>query len=181
MTLPPPPPPQRVPADPDAARASVREVTGLLEATIARASSFTEADRHRRVNDEWSTVESLRHIVFVVDIWLGKLIGGREDPFHPIGLPPHFVPRKPAGSSIDPDADPTFAQVCEVVRGRIQTLAAYADAVTPEELARPIGTHAQTVAGGLGVIFDELVFHDGFINRDLDAIAAARENAETGR
>jgi hypothetical protein len=169
-----PPPPQRVPADVHAAGSSCEEVMRLLEATIERASSFTEDERHRRVNDEWSTVESLRHIVMVVDGWLGRTIKGEPDPFHPIGLPPHFAPRVLPGSSIDPDADPTFEEACEVLRGRLQTLAAFVDGLTNGEHARDIGTHAKTVAGGLGVIFDELTFHNFFINRDLSVIEQER-------
>jgi hypothetical protein len=169
-----PPPPQRVPADVDAARTFSADVANLLEATIARASSFSEDERNRRVDDEWSTVESLCHIVFVVDVWLGRTIKGEEDPFHPFGIPPHFVPRKLPGSSIDPDADPTFDEACDVLRGRLATLDEFCSALTVDELARSIGGHAETVAGGLGVIFDELTFHNSFINRDLDKIEKAR-------
>jgi len=169
-----PPPPRRVAADPDAARAYVSDVTTLLEATIVRASSFSEAERHQRVNDEWSTVESFRHIVFVVDVWLGKQIKGEDDPFHPMGLPPHFAPRVPPGSSIDEDADPSFDEACEAMRGRLATLAAYVDGLGAEDLKREHPSHAKTVAGALGVIFDELTFHNGFINRDLDAIERDR-------
>ena len=166
-----PPPIQRIPADVDAARASVGEVTRLLQETIARASSsFSEEERKQGVNDEWSTVESLQHIAFVVDVWLGKTIKGEQDPFHPIGLPPHFVPRVLPGSSIDADADPSFEDACEVMRGRLAMLDAFCAALTPDDLAREIGTHAKTVAGGLGVIFDELHAHNSFINRDLDII-----------
>lgn len=167
-----PPAPQRVPADVEEAHRHVGDVRDLLEATITRASAFTEEDRNRRVNDEWSTVESFRHIVFVVDVWLGKTIKGEDDPFHPTGIPPHFVPRVFPGSSIDPEASPTFAEACEVLRGRLSTLDAYVEKLGADELAREIGTHAKTVAGGLGVIFDELTFHNSFINRDLDIIKA---------
>jgi DinB family protein len=170
-----PPPPRRVPADPAGALEHVAKVTALLEATIARAStSFSDDERHQRVNDEWSTVESLQHCLFVIDVWLGRTIKGQEDPFHPIGMPPHFVPRKPPGSSVDPDAAPTFEEARDVLRGRLATLQDYCDALTPDEIARPIGGHAETVAGGLGVIFDELTFHNGFMNRDLDAIERSR-------
>jgi hypothetical protein len=169
-----PPPPQRVPADIDTARALVTDVTNSLEQTIARAGSFTDAERHQRVNDEWSTLESLRHIVFVVDIWLGKLIKGEEDPFHPMGLPPHFAPRVPPGSSIDADADPSFEEACDVLRGRLATLARFVDELDVDGLTRENPTHAKTTAGALGVIFDELTYHDGFINRDLNAIEEAR-------
>lgn len=169
-----PAPIRRVPSDVDAARASLIEVKELLAATIKRASSFTEDERRRRVDDEWSTVESIRHVVFVIDVWLGRTIKGEDDPFHPVGIPPHFVPRVLPGSSIDADASPTFEEACDVLRGRLATLDAYVAALDGDELDRKIGTHAETVAGGLGVIFDELTFHNHFINRDLDKIEKVR-------
>ena len=175
MSGPPPPPrPQPVP-DVDAARESVTAVTGRLDATMLRATSFTQDERHQRVDDEWSTVESLRHLVLVVDLWLSRNIQGEQDPFHSIGLPPSFMPPKLPGSSIDPDARPTFEQACEVLRGRLADLRGYVDKLTQEELDRPIEAHAGTVAGGLGVIFDELNAHDRFINRDLESIENSRE------
>ena len=174
MSGPPPPPrPQPVP-DVDAARESVTAVTGRLDATMLRATSFTQDERHQRVDDEWSTVESLRHLVLVVDLWLSRNIQGEQDPFHSIGLPPSFMPPKLPGSSIDPDARPTFEQACEVLRGRLADLRGYVDKLTQEELDRPIEAHAGTVAGALGVIFDELNAHDRFINRDLESIESSR-------
>jgi hypothetical protein len=169
----PPPPPRPVPSV-DVARESTSSVIRRLEATMLRASSFSDDERHQRVDDEWSTVESLRHLSFVVDVWLSRTIQGQDDPFHPIGLPPHFMPSTLPGSSIDPDARPTFEEACDVLRGRLADLERYVDQLSQHELDRAIGTHAESVAGGLGVIFDELNFHDGFINRDLDKIEASR-------
>lgn len=145
-----------------------------LEATVLRASSFSEDERHRRVDDEWSTVESLRHLVLVMDLWLSRTIRGEPDPFHPMGLPPSFMPPKLPGTSIDPQARPTFEEACEVLRSRLLDLQSYVGTLTSEELDRPIEAHAGTVAGGLSVIFNELVAHDRFINRDLDAIQGSR-------
>src|SRR5262245_49064053 len=104
-TAPPPPPPPVVPVpDVDAARKSAAAARSRFEATIARASSFSEDELQQRVDDEWSTVESLRHIVLIVDIWLSKAIRGEQDPFHPMALPPSFMPPKLfPDSSIDPD------------------------------------------------------------------------------
>jgi hypothetical protein len=169
-----PPPIQRAPADVDSARSSVVSVTEALEKTIALALSFTEDEQNRRVDDEWSTVESFQHIVFVIDLWLGKVIRGEDDPFHAIGLPPHFVGRVFPGSSIDADASPNFEEACDVMRERLATLRSFVDGLNAEELNREIGTHAKNVAGALGVIFDELTYHDGFINRDLTKIEQAR-------
>jgi hypothetical protein len=118
--------------------------------------------------------------VFVIDVWLGRTIKGEEDPFHPIGIPPHFVPRKLPGSSIDPDATPTFDESCDVLRGRLAILRGFTDALTPDELSREIGTHAKNAAGGLGVIFDELHAHNFFINRDLDLIEKATPERSGG-
>jgi hypothetical protein len=167
---PPPPPPVRHVASVDAAREEAASTATDLEQTMLRASSIADDDRHRRVNDEWSVVESLRHVLFVVDVWLSKAILGQADPFHPIGLPPSFMPPKLPGSSIDPDAKPTFDEACEVVRDRLATVRTYVDGLTPEELERAIEAHAGDVAGGLGVLFDELKAHNYFINRDLDLL-----------
>lgn len=171
----PPPPPPVVPvADVDAARESLAAAEARMEATISRAASFSEDERQRRVNDEWSTVESLRHLVLIIDVWLSRAIRGEPDPFDPMALPPSFMPPKLfPGSSIDPDARPSFDEASAVVRGRLAALREYVSALTPEELSRPIEAHAGTVGGALSVIFNELAAHDSFINRDLDQLLAS--------
>lgn len=168
---PPPPPPPIVPVPSvEAAHAAAAEATRGLEATMRRAASFSDEERHRSVDDEWSTVDSLRHLVLIVDLWLSKAILGEQDPFHPIALPPTFMPPKLPGTSIDPDAAPTFEEACEVLRGRLAAVRAYIDELTPDELGRPVEAHAKTVGGALGVLFGEMTAHDRFINRDLDII-----------
>jgi DinB superfamily len=141
---------------------------------MLRASSLPDVDCHRRVNDEWSVVESLRHLVLVIDLWLSKAILGHSDPFHPMGLPPSFMPPKLPGSSIDPEARPAFDEACQVLRERLVGFRTYAGALTQEELDRSIEAHAGTVAGALGVLSDELAAHNRFINRDLDLIESSR-------
>ncbi|MDP1794756.1 MAG: DinB family protein [Acidimicrobiales bacterium] len=166
-----PPAPQRVPADPAATRAFAEEAITRCEATIARAASFSEDELQRRVEDEWSTVESLRHLVLVIDLWISKTILGVDD-LHPMALPPHFVP---AGAlAVDPEARPSFTQACAVLRSRFERLRTSAASVDAAELARPIQSHAQNIAGAFAVCFDEFAAHDSFMNRDLDAIKASR-------
>lgn len=157
-----------------AARDAAASVTNELETTMLRAASLPDDDCHRRVNDEWSTVESLRHLVLLIDLWLSKAILGHDDPFHPIGLPPSFMPPKLPGTSIDPEARPAFDEACQVLRERIADLRAFVDTLTQEELDRSIKAHAGSVAGALGVLFDELTAHNRFINRDLDLIESSR-------
>ena len=158
----------------DAARSAVASVTHDLKTTMLRASSLPDDDRYRSVNGEWSTVESLRHLVLLIDVWLSKAIRGHPDPFHPIGLPPSFMPPKLPGSSIDPEARPTFDEAGQVLRERLADLRTYVDTLTQDELDRAIEAHAATVAGALGVLFDELAAHNRFINRDLDLIESSR-------
>jgi hypothetical protein len=174
-TAPPPPPPPVVPVpDVGTARESAAAARTRLEATIARASSFSEDELQRRVNDEWSTVESLRHIVLLIDLWLSRAILGEEDPFDTIALPPSFMPPKLfPDSSIDPDAHPSFADACQVVRARLGSVEVYVNTLTPAELDRPVEAHARTVGGALSVLFNELAAHDRFINRDLDLLRNA--------
>jgi DinB superfamily len=174
--LPPPPPPVVPVPSVEAARASAAETTGGLEATMARAASFSDEEVHRSVNNEWSTVESLRHVVLIIDLWLSKAVVGEQDPFHPIALPPTFMPPTLPGSSIDPDARPTFDEACEVVRDRLATVRSCVDELTPDRLDRPVNAHAKTVGGALNVLFVELAAHNRFINRDLDIIEAARSS-----
>jgi hypothetical protein len=39
-----------------------------------RATSFSDEELHRSVNDEWSTVGLLGHVVLIIDLWLSKAI-----------------------------------------------------------------------------------------------------------
>lgn len=175
MSGPPPPPPPVVPvASADAVRDAAATASAALSATITRAASFSDDELGTGVNDEWSTVQSFRHMVLVIDLWLSKMVLGIDDPFHPMALPPSFMPPQLPGTSIDPDANPTFGEACTVLRQRMATVGAYAESVTADDLARTIPGHAGTVAGGLGVLFQELGAHDHFVNRDLDVIEAAR-------
>ena len=84
-----------------------------------------------------------------------------------------LLPRALPGTSIDPDARPSFGEACEVLRGRLDAVGAYADGVTAEELDRPVDGHAKTVGGALHVLFTELRGHNAFVNRDLDIIERA--------
>lgn len=177
---PPSPPPVRPVANVERAREAAASATAALEATMHRAASLPEADCHRRVNDEWSVVESLRHLVLVIDLWLSKAILGEADPFHPMGLPPSFMPPTfLPGSSIDPEAQPTFDEACAVLRERLVGLGAAVGALTQDDLDRAVEAHAGTGAGALGVLFDEVTAHNSFINRDLDLIERSRRTVET--
>jgi len=41
---------------------------------------------HERVDDEWSFVETLRHLVFATDAWVRRAILGQPSPWDPLDL-----------------------------------------------------------------------------------------------
>jgi hypothetical protein len=153
-------------------------VFGQLDVTFERARGLTEAQRNQRVDDEWSVVETIRHLVFAVDAWILRTVLGRDDPFDPIGLP-HSEMRPTRGVSCDPNASPTFEEAVEVWRGRANVIRDIVDALTPEELERPLVTkgdgypppgHETQVIGPLWTIIEESWWHNRFMNRDMDAL-----------
>src|SRR5688500_13679720 len=49
-------------------------VFGQLHDTLERAGGLTESRRNQRVDDEWSVVETVRHLVFAVDAWILRTV-----------------------------------------------------------------------------------------------------------
>lgn len=71
----------RTAADLRAAWAVVRE---LWERTITEVpAGLVDVG----VDGEWSPAQTLRHLVFAVDVWLGRVLQDRPSPFSPLGLP----------------------------------------------------------------------------------------------
>ena len=73
------------PSDPEGMRAAWAALEDEWASTIARALALPEAKLHESVNDEWSFVQTLRHLVFAMDKWFTAPILGEG--FHPIGMP----------------------------------------------------------------------------------------------
>ncbi len=55
-------------------RAMRDTIERLWPDTVARAGRLPEPALHLRVDDEWSFVETLRHLVFTTDAWAGRTI-----------------------------------------------------------------------------------------------------------
>src|SRR4051794_4653275 len=76
-------------------RADLREAARRLSAdwavTIERMRR-TPGIEHRSVNDEWSAVETMRHLVFVHDSWFRRCCLGSTELFSPMGLGIEGVP-----------------------------------------------------------------------------------------
>jgi hypothetical protein len=159
-----------VPNDADGVREAWEIIEGLWAATRARASALPEATLHERVDDEWSFLETVRHLVFVTDAWISGTVLGRTEHFHPLGLPPSFI-TDVAPFGIDVAADPPFDAVVAARESRLDVVRELVRDIDDEGLQRRCGEH--TVLGCLWVLFDEEWAHNRYANRDLDVLTSS--------
>jgi DinB superfamily/Pentapeptide repeats (8 copies) len=162
-------------------RAAWDTLERLWSETVARAERLPEPVRFERVDDEWSFVETLRHLVFATDVWLGRMVCGEPMPYHRIGLPPTDYPADAAATiGIDVRAEPSYAEVLDVHADRRDTvrrvLAGLGDADLQEmRTAAPAPVwdeETRSVRGCLGVLLDEVCEHRRFSVRDLAVLEA---------
>lgn len=121
--------------DPDGLAEAWALIENTWRATVARARALPEAALHERVDDEWSFVETLRHLTMATDCWLRRAIKGMERPYHPWGLAGSWLD-DPASWGLDPQADPSLVEVLKVRRERMAEVKQTIAAVTTEELDR---------------------------------------------
>jgi hypothetical protein len=159
-----------------------RSVDSLWQVTVERARRLPERRLRERVDDEWSFLETLRHLIFVTDAWIGRVVTGAIDPFHPIGLPPDFV-KDGEAYGIDPRADPDLDTVLEVRSLRLALVSDVVDHASPDELQRvctqnpAVGYPPDTghrVLDCVWTVLDEEWWHHQFATRDLEMLEHRR-------
>jgi len=173
--------------NPERAKLRATDPAGLADAwsmiediwahTFARAEALPEALLHERVDDDWSFVETHRHLVMATDCWLRRMVKGIERPYHPWGLAGSWL-ADPASWGLDPDADPSFAEIAVARRERMAEVKETILEVTDAELTRecvPPGTlghptQNQSVLHCLHVILNEEYEHHRYAVRDLDTL-----------
>jgi hypothetical protein len=164
-------------ADPEGLADAWAMIEGVWQATVARARMLPEPMLYERVDDEWSFVETLRHLVMATDCWLRRMVKGMDRPYHPWGLAGSWL-TDPASWGIDAAVSPSLEDVLEVRRDRMDEVRQTIDAVTPEELDRvcvpPASpghpTQDHTVRACLHVILNEEWEHNSYARRDLDIL-----------
>ncbi|MCD0443127.1 DinB family protein [Glycomyces sp. A-F 0318] len=161
---------------PDDFRSVWTLLEGLWEDAIARAERLPEAARNERVDGEWSFAETLRHLVFATDIWVGRMAGGEARPFHRIGLPTGDYPAEAArGLGLDRDARPSWDEITEVRAGRAAMMRDAVERLTEAEFERVVtaepaptwGAVTLPVGRCLRVVLNEHCEHRRFALRDL--------------
>ncbi|MFI6318961.1 DinB family protein [Nonomuraea sp. NPDC050556] len=128
--------PERAKMRPDDAD-GFREAWAILErlwaGTVARARSLPEEALHRRVDDEWSFVETLRHLNFASAAWVERMILGDLSPWHPLDLPWDEAPGWD-GIPWDREARPSLDEVLKVRADRQAAVGGVMAALTGERL-----------------------------------------------
>ncbi|RZU50993.1 pentapeptide repeat protein [Krasilnikovia cinnamomea] len=168
------------PTDP----AGFREAWGILERlwdeTVERARRLPPPQLHESVDGEWSFIDTLRHLVFATDSWVGRAILGNPAPWDPLGLPWDEMPDIP-GVPRDRAARPSLDTVLELRRDRMSTVREVIDGLTAESLAAdtdPVDApgwpepRSYPVRVCLSIVLNEEWEHRLYAERDLAALRA---------
>jgi hypothetical protein len=167
--------------DPAELQEGWRQLRRDWSVTVERMRA-TPGVEHQSVNDEWSAVQTLRHLVFVHDSWFRRCCLGSTGPFTPMGLGPDFVSDRER-QGLDLSSDPTLDEVLAVRDEQATELERWLATVTAEQLQErapvpegpgwPPYAHGRTVHQCLATVLDEEWAHHGFCVRDLDLIASS--------
>lgn len=163
--------------DPDGLRRAWSEAIERADATVERARRLPAELLDERVDDEFSFIQTLRHLVFAADRWLtGPVFGDPEPYFHPLGQTHEGAEEGPE-QGLDPDAQPSFDEVLGVRRDRQRRLSALLRDITDAELQRTVASPNggdTIVMRCIHVVLKEEWWHHQYATRDL-AVLEARE------
>jgi uncharacterized damage-inducible protein DinB len=105
----------------------------LWAATVDRARKLDPALLHESVNGEWSFIQTLRHLAFASQSWVGRCILRDPRPWHPLSLPwDQMEPRE--GVPWDRDARPTLAEALALRGDAMALVRRVVDSLTDEQL-----------------------------------------------
>lgn len=171
--------------DPADLREAARRLRSGWAATVERIRRTPGIER-RRVNDEWSAAQTMRHLVFVHDSWFRRCCLGSTEPFTPMGIGPDVEPYREA-HGLDRSLDPGLDEIVRAREAQFAELEAWLDQVTPAQLAAPAPVpgddvwppyaRGRSVRQCLGTVLTETFEHHGFCVRDLNLIEAAGDTA----
>jgi hypothetical protein len=156
---------------------------------MARVERLPTSDRFERVEDEWSFAETLRHLVFATDAWVGSAILEQPEPYHRFGVTHSSYPQPDAAAiGIDITAQPSFAEVLEARADRVALVRGLVDSLADSDLERertrppapgyPVET--RSVGGCLQVVFNEECEHHRYAVRDLAVLEERHKGGRPG-
>jgi uncharacterized damage-inducible protein DinB len=157
-------------------------VERLWDETVARSRLLPPELLHESVDDEWSFIETLRHLVFATDAWIRRAILGDPSPWDPLDLPWDEMEDTP-GVPRDRSVRPALDTVLELRRDRMSTVRQVIGGLTEASLdsgTEPVPgpgwprPRSYPVRECLLVILNEEWHHRLFAERDLAVLQARR-------
>ena len=163
--------------DADSFRSGWASLEAMWAPTIERVAALPAETAEASVDGEWSFAQTLRHLVFAIDVWLGDAVAHREQPYHRYGEPFSGWREKASAVGIELGAHPPYQEVLELRAERVAMVRDYLASATDDQLdeggRQPFFvSHPFTVRQCLRIIFNEEWHHHRYAVRDLDAIAA---------
>ncbi|SKC52144.1 DinB family protein [Krasilnikoviella flava] len=159
-------------------RASLDAALAAWDAHLARAAALGPGAVDDQVDGEWSTAQTLRHLVFAMDGWVRYGLRGIDDAFWYAGLP--FTEYEPevAALGVDLTATPPLAETLEAHADRIAQVYAVYDSLAGTDVTvdaprlppwAPEG-FTRAVHQSIGVVAREHWAHLQFAERDLTTL-----------
>jgi DinB superfamily/Pentapeptide repeats (8 copies) len=167
-------------------RAMWDTIERLWSGTVARAEQLPEPARHERVDDEWSFVETLRHLVFCTDAWASRTVLDEPMPYHRLGLThSSYPPEDAAALGIDLDARPAYLDVLEARADRMAVVRGIVAGLTDTDLERichrepapGYPEESRLVGRCLRVVMEEECEHRRYAMRDLTVLERRQSEA----
>jgi uncharacterized damage-inducible protein DinB len=153
----------------------------LWAATVERARHLDPGQLHESVDDEWSFIQTLRHLAFASESWIGRGILGDPAPWHPLSLPWDGAPRD-QGFPTDRDARPSLDEALALRHDAMALVRRVVDGLTDDQLDEknePLVGPGWPPEGAtfpardcLSVVLNEEWWHRMFAERDLAVLEA---------
>ncbi len=165
------------PDDSDGFREAWTILEQLWKGTVARAMTLPEASLHRSVDDEWSFIQTLRHLNFASAAWVARMVRGTASPWHPLDLPWDEAPGWD-GIPWDREARPSLDEVLTVRRERQAMVRHVLESLSDAQLAADV-TRTEPgwprmenfpVKECLRIVLNEEWQHRLYAERDLDTL-----------
>ena len=163
--------------------AGFREAWDVLERlwseTVDRARSLDPRQLHESVDGEWSFIQTLRHLVFATESWVGRALLGDPAPWHPLSLPWDTYSDLPEVIPQDRQARPDLDEVLALRADRQAMVRRVLDELTDERLASQTTppdapgwppSRPFPVAECLSIVVNEEYHHRRFAERDLELL-----------
>ena len=169
---------QMSPTDVAGFREAIATLDRLWAGTVERARAMPPEALHEQVDEEWSFIETLRHLGFAHACWVGGVVLADPSPWHPLDLPWDEAPQV-EGVPWDRDVRPSLDEVLALRAERRATVQSVLDDLDDAGLGRAVSSATPfmadadglTVAQCLKVVLNEEWEHRLYAERDLAVVA----------